>query len=621
MLATSKISLEDGVPAVEHQPLTFSQLVEKVQDKEVVTVYNLAHVLFDEYEDEFTLGLSKPMQKKYAHRIRRDRVTRFLSEHILSTIGADELKKIEQVSPLKAVLLRLSAYDVHGACELLKKSRNLRLLLLVSQLKGANEMFMSDMKAQIDAWRDQKSLSEFDCDIRTLYELCAGNVTVSQGREGPKVPVEDRAETFTISTRYGLSWLQCFALGLFYGRQEKNNSEGIGKIEDAVREFQARCDRGEEPTKPSENDVMWSLLKLYASQHDNAITAPQFPAALSGLARPWDHTALFAFQQACAANLTISTDTTKADELSETLAAELSSQGDLASAIYALVHISSASVRKSLIQDLLDRFAATLPGSDTATSDSGIALWQRLTMDLKVPTAWVYMSKARYAASATNRGGDNVAELRYLVAAESWDEAHECLVRRVAPALVVDEDYQDLLEMCKLFGDEPARRVGGWHEGGEVFATFGQLMTGFVAKTDAATISSLRKRLVTMGHKQQHGKGKGQKVRLGQLSQHELEEHVAIREMSNALAKLSTQGGVVGSLKEIQDLPLTQDVRMEVTMSAGEPVFSTSNSTEAPARSTSRRTTRGRGRGLGLTNTPNDDAMDQDEPAANGSNA
>lgn len=608
-LATSKISLHHDVPTVKHQSVLFSHLVARVEDEEVADVYNLAHILFDDYDDEFTLGLSGPLQKTYAHRIRRDRLAKYLSQKILAGL-ADELAQLEQISPIKAAIFRLTAYDIKGACELLKKSKSPRLMLLVSQLKGADSAFMNGMRSQIDAWREQKSLSEIDLEIRTLYELLAGNVAISLGREGKGVAVEDRAETFTISTRYNLTWLQVFALGLFYGREEKSGGEGISTIESAVREYQARCDCGEESVKPLENDVAWSLIKLYASKHDpqKEVQAPEFPAALEGLKKQFDHSALFNFFEAMKASLKVKLDTTKTDELAETLAAELSAQGDLASAVYSLSHLSSTRAKKILIQSLIDQFAATLPGPDTATSDSGIALWQRLTIDLKVPTSWIYMSKARFAASATNKGGDNTSELRYLVAAEAWDEAHECLLKRVAPALIIDEDYRGLLGLCSLFGDDPARRVSNWYDGGEIFETFSKLMTGMIDKKDAGAIANLRKKLIRMNN--QHSRG--QTLKLSQLSQHELEEHVAGREMANSLAKLFQSGGAIGSVEEILQLPLTEDVRLQIRSAAG--MLRDASEKEKGAN-------RNKTSGLGLTQIANEDIMDEDDGEQNGTGA
>ena len=543
-------------------------------------IYSLAHVLFDDYDDEFTSGLSGPQKKTYTPRIRKDRLTQFLASAI-STKHGEKLKALEETNPTSASLLHLTMHNISGACESLKKQKNFQLMLLVSQLDGQDQAFMDDMRHQINAWRDQQALSEINLDIRALYEVCAGNVGNCKGKEN--APIEDRAPDFNISERYELDWLQSFALGLFFGREEKSNEDGFSKIEDAVNHFQARIRRGELPDFDLEGDVMWSILKIYAWTHARVDpahqpTSPALPADLVGLASPFDSSDLFNFYHAIVSNTTLlgaNIDVAKVDQLAEVLAAELSAKDDIVSAIYALIHLSDPAVRQAMIQELLDRFAADLPGSDSATSDAGIHLWQTLTMDLKIPQSWIFMAKARYAASATNNGGDSISELRYLVAAEAWDQAHDCLTKRVAPSFVVDEDWNGLLEMCRLFGDEPVRRVAEWQNGGAVFDQFGKLMTGFTAKEDEQALASLRRRIVQFGHRYNKSQTKGKHssagpIQLGRLSNHELEEHVAIKEMANAIARLYTRGGNVGTVKEILEMPITQDVRAELTIGMSE---------------------------------------------------
>lgn len=610
----------DQIPRVKHKKVPFSRLLSQLEkpDQSVIDVYNLAHVLFDDYEDEFTHGLTKPLQKKFKDKIRKDRLTQFLVNHVSENINSD-VKSLEQSDPLRAAVLRLVSKDIKGACQLLKDQRSVRLMLAVSQLDSADMTFMDAARDQIDAWRTQKSLSEFNLDIRALYEICAGNVTVCRGNEGKGVPVEDRAETFTISKRYNLNWLQCFALGLFYGRVEKASKTNMNTIEDAVLTFQRRCDRGEEPQKPAENDAMWALLQYYASQivtddnNQDLVPHPPFPECLGSLAKPWDHSDLFDFYQAMAANTTFvesflkAEDVVKLDQLAELLSSELCAKGDVASATYALLHINDANTRKVLIQDLLDRFASDLPGPDTATSHAGIELWTRLTMDLKVPTSWLYMSKARYAASATNNGGDNIAELRFLVAAEAWELAHDCLLKRVAPSFTIDEDWAGLLEMCGLFGDDPVRKIPGWYDGGAVYQTFANLTTGQIAKNDTETISDLRKKLVTLG-----SRNAKTRVQLGRLGNHEREEHVAIREMANGLARLAMQGGSVGTVKEILELPVTQDVRADVAMCLGGEDFDSMMGSGAGRDTGKGRATRGRRGQGGPVQTSGDTEMADD---------
>lgn len=233
------------------------------------------------------------------------------------------------------------------------------------------------------------------------------------------------------------------------------------------------------------------------------------------------------------------------------------------------------------------------------------------------------MSKARFAASETNNGGDNVSELRYLVAAEAWDDAHDCLTKRVAPGLVVDQNYESLLDMCALFsaGNDPAKRVSSWYTGGAVFESFSKLMSGATPKDDILEIAELRKRLTNQGYKTaSDSRSKERGIKLGQLNLHELEEHVCLKEMANALARLSFAGADVGTSREILEMPITEDVRLEILTREG--ISSNIEENNAVRKKAAPSTRRNPSRGLSSrnTSTPQNkdvDAMDED----GGSNA
>lgn len=566
--------------------------------------YQLAHVLFDDYDDEYNQGMKNHIQKQFMHRIRKDRLTAFLSKLILPKLQ-ELFGDLERMTPTAAAFLCLSAHDISGACNLLAKTKNHRLMLLVSQLDGADESFMDDIASQLNAWRDQGVLPEITKEIRAVYELCAGNVTISQGKTKGAIPVEDRAATFSLSESFQLSWLQAFALGLWYGRDEKlshKETDSVGRIEDAVREFQARIDRGEEAAKPND-DPMWTLLRLYAAQQDGSeISQPAVPADLLGLVpahAPFDSSALFEVTNTLGANLPwLNIDRAKLDTLAETLAFELSARKDLASAVFALLHLSSANIRKQQITNLLHRFAPVLPGADTATTDAGIALWQTLTINLRLPQAWIYNAKAAFAASQAG-GMDNIAELQWLVAAEEWQDAHECFVKRVAPAAVIDEDWLAIVEYVTLFGDSPATRAEGWqnYNGGGVFEDLAFLMTKRRGP-DGDFIEALRRKIVRLGQAEKKrqkdaamANDKNEPQQLGKLSMHELEEHVAIREMSRHVADLLAKGSKrsISQRKEILQMPLTSDVRLAQTLGLASDYFNqvvsqTGGTTTKPAR-------------------------------------
>lgn len=528
-------------------------------------MYDLTHILFDDYDDEYTLGLTRPQRKKYAHRVRRDRFAKWIEKEI-ATKYMNSIQELEKEDRTTAAVLYLAAHNVNKACDLLVADGNHRLCLLAARLDSADQLFMDDVRLQLDAWREQNVLSEMTEEIRTIYELCAGNVTISKGKSGSNIPPEDKASTFSISEKYNLSWLQCFALGLFYGRGEKTTADGVSRIEDAVREYQGRLDRSEETAKP-EDDPVWTVLRVYASQQTDTrktVPAPSVPAELSGLSTVFGLSTLFTFVNALTANVaSVKADTEASDHLALSLAHDLAAAHDIAGPCLVLLHISDPASRKEHIVSLLHAFAAHLIAPGEEASDSDTALWTRLTSDLKLPVAWIYGVKASFAASSAG-GEDSTSELRYLIQASRWPEAHDCFVKRVAPAFIIDEDWSNLLDACSLFGDDPSLHVPHWPAHGGLYSDFAQLMTNTIARQDSGKIATIRNRLIKLDRSDQDRRSTATTVKLGQLSRHELEEHVAIKEMANTLARMSVQGGKVGTTAEMLELPVTSDIRLQL---------------------------------------------------------
>lgn len=561
VLNTCVVGVEDSIPLISYQAVPFPQLK---GDGSTRYLYDLAHVLFDDYDDEYTLGLTRPQRKKYASRIKRDRFARWIEQEVTKKYMAN-VQELEKSDRTTAAILHLTAHKVGKACDLLLAEGNHRLCLLVARLDSADQHFMDDIKQQLDAWREQNVLSEITEEIRTVYEICAGNVTISKGKSGANVPPEDKASTFSISEKHNLSWLQCFSLGLFYGRGEKNNADSISRIEDAVREYQGRLDRSEETAQP-EDDPVWTMLRLYASQQPDTkktVQIPSIPAELSGLSTVFDRGVLFTFANALTSNIAaLKLDVEATDLLVLSLAHDLAAAHDIAGSAFVLLHLSNPVSRKEHVLSLLHTFAAHLTAPEEGPSGSDSALWKTLTTHLRLPATWLYGVKASFAASSA--GGQNSAsELRYLIRAEQWLQAHDCFVKRVAPAFVIDEDWLSLIDACRLFGDDPSQHVSNWSIHGGLYNDFARLMTNAIARQDSVKVATIRNRLVKLG-KSGRDHSTITTIKLGQLSRHELEEHVAIKEMANTLARMSVEGGKVGTTEELLEMPVTSDVRLRL---------------------------------------------------------
>lgn len=556
MLTNVTFKLTDEAPFVNHASVPFSEIgkfdnsipTKDDHDVQHMTAYKLGHVLFDIYDDRYSYGFSEAQRKHYDSRIRRDRLTEFLSAmlaydtSIYESIPSDAPNYREQLA-----VVYLSKHDINSAVECLKDNKDHHLALLVSQLDQADESFQEDMSTQIKDWNEQNIISEMSDPIRTLYSILSGSTSAVKGRSSG--PLEDRSSSFAVSERFDLNWLQAFCLTLWYGKS-KNDS-----LEDSIVEFAEKLESGEEIARPvgknGKEDIVWVLLKLYASRKGQ-MTRPMLPQAISesSLAeRPMDSHCVFTMHHALIAKLgplgEVAVDNEAADQLATNVAFEVSSameagQEDqaMANALFALLHIADAEVRKASVKDLLNRFAAHLPGEAETPEKS-----------LKIPAAWMWEAKAQYARS----GADGERELACLIKANLYEAAHDCLCRRVAPAMVIDEDWPGLEAALSQF---PTRApVKEWASGGGVYALFVQA----VGQVEKADLDALQASLVEMGRT---SKASIQSSRGGEkMGVEELRVHIAVREMSRVVA------GMLGERKgaAILPLPMTSDARLRET--------------------------------------------------------
>jgi nuclear pore complex protein Nup98-Nup96 len=542
LLADAHVVELDGVPFVEHQAVPFSQtknrLAHQHTNQTELDIYELAHVLFDDYEDEFSSGLSRQQQQEYISNIRKDRLSNYLSALIWRRHG-DRIKSSEKSTASTAAILYLTAKNIKAACDVLMKEKDFHLTLLVAQIDSADDTVQQDINDQLSAWRDQGVISEMSEEIRALYEIIAGNTGVCQGKQN--VPVENRASTFSISEKFDLDWIQAFALSLWYGRQKSHD------IQHAVKDFQDKLTSQEETASPKDargnEDPLWVLLRLFATQvkgNVSGLEKPIFPQALSILANHWNSQSIFRLHNAIVSTAaSVHVDQGKAEELAGSLSFEFSARGDVVGATYALLHIRDPLIRTTYIKDLLNKHAATL--SDSPKNDMGPQeqknLFGILEQSLSIPTTWIYAAKALYARSAN----DSVAELSYQILAENFSAAHETLLRRVAPRLIIDEDWATLSDILKQFGDSPEEHIGAiaWSEGGGVYEAFVALMgleeskkasSNQAVKAERnAVLQGLQKTLTSLNAKE---------TNLGPLGKdkEKIEERVALREMGRAVA-------------------------------------------------------------------------------------
>ncbi|KAJ5679290.1 hypothetical protein N7462_007534 [Penicillium macrosclerotiorum] len=564
----STIQRVDGTPLVRLSKIDLRQFALSPAKDEERLVWQLANILFnDDIEDDISASVPAQLRSKFAHRIKKDRLTR-LWQSVIREKHAHTLDSIR--SPEERAVHLLCSHRVEEACKTLVESQNLHLATVVAQI-GRDAISRADMANQIDVWRQSNVLSEMSEPVRALYELVAGNSIRSEGKSGGAL--EDRASTFVFTERFELDWFQAFGLRLWYGITEDE------PIEAAVSKYLDDLSTGVEPAFPypshcandqaslqpgsdttGRESPLWVLLKAYSAANGQANFQPlELPAALLPEAVSGDRLKnRLSFQlhhllaTAIGQNEMIKINQAQADRLTWDFASEMLAGGELENVLFVLLHLSQTEDRKRAVQDTLSRFGALLP-DPTAQDGSGFeSTWLQLTVELQIPEAWIWIAKALHARDS----GDAIREVDCLIRGKHWNDAHATFCRAVGPTAVISRDYHTLDRLVSGFGDGPERKIRGWASGGGIYEDFLRLATAPRGRRDPTRLSRLVNALVAMGDRVRTGQGI-----------HSLEERVAFKEMSRAVAGWITREDVQSvESSAVLGLPLTGDARVLQTV-------------------------------------------------------
>lgn len=479
---STSISIVEGVPYAEASSTNFDQFSQLVNSRDKPSsheklVWELAHILFDNYDDDISGDVPKDCRLQLEHRICKERLSNFWRRLVRDS--ASNAASAATTAEERAIA-HLSANNIENACDNLLLGKDIRLATLVAQI-GGDKIMREDMANQINEWRRLNVLSEMTEPIRALYELLAGNTCVSEGKKGA---LEDRARTFVMSERFGLDWRRAFGLRLWYAIDPDEASEV------AIQKFIHDMESGDEAKKPlpwfieqgldpiwtdphpsTRTDLLWGLLKLFAdAQAHTPLNIADMVMPENASQNPTD--TRLSFQLYHTLNSSIrrpdnrttdqeDIDLGRADQLAWSFIAQLEAAKDWQWALFAALHLSNPAQRQQAIQSLLARNAHHL-GDDPASPP-----FAALRTEFHIPDPWIWDAKALHARAVLH---DHVAEVQYLLNARNWTEAHATLRRVVAPRAIVERDYATLSRLLDGFRHRDV--VEDWSLGGQVFADF-----------------------------------------------------------------------------------------------------------------------------------------------------
>ncbi|KAI0377751.1 nuclear protein 96-domain-containing protein [Hypomontagnella monticulosa] len=545
----TQVQLVGGVPVVRLNPRTtlkdFSVAGNSRNPAEAHErlVWELASVLFDNVKIPIDLQSDPNALEK----LRRESLSRFWERMV-----EDKTSKMAAMagSSEEKALASLAGHRIVEACKHLLDGKNFRLATLIS-LIGSNDAAKKDAKEQLREWQVAHVLSEFSQPIRALYEMLSGNVCVCEGIKGT---VENRAESFLISKRFGLNWEQAFGMRLWYAiSAEGSIADAVEKYKEDVRQDREMppitwfTEQGiksiwNDPDQDQREDLLWGLLRLYAvdTQVDlEAILRPE-----NSQLSPLDYRLCWQLGQALTSTGRASfgkNATEKADAATISYAAQLTNEGSWLEATFVLLHLSDPEARSKAIQDHLCRHAGLIGAEDSSS-------FKKLAGDYKIPRQWIWHSKALFMRSVKK---DAISEVQCLLRAESWADAHRTFIKEVAPVTIIERDYDALADLLQQFEGHHAQ-VPDWNIGGEVYKAFLQLM-GYQRRAEPPSpvlVNALLEGLPAMH---------------GNTPEAGIIEYAALTEMAAEVAKVVTGMAKAGEMEHerILHLPLTEDVLLK----------------------------------------------------------
>lgn len=127
-----------------------------------------------------------------------------------------------------------------------------------------------------------------------------------------------------------------------------------------------------------------------------------------------------------------------------------------------MLHVRDDNYRESAIEELLyrhvridDELCKEYSQKETFVIES-----------LRIPTQWIYWSKAMRAKAMNN----HQLELKYLLKAKHWNLAHGVMIQHIVPDLIINDHKSSLKSLLKHFQD--TKNIQCWNTQGRVLQAY-----------------------------------------------------------------------------------------------------------------------------------------------------
>ena len=322
-----------------------------------------------------------------------------------------------------SVLAELSQGDVSSACKSLQEAGDHRTALLAAQVGGGGDTGKI-LTHQLERWTEVRADENISQERLRLLSLIAG-CPVWGSTSGP------------VNTCSSLEWPRSLAAQLWY------LTHPLASIPDALHQFELSW-RGTGPhgpycsapapqysgvtvlgSQPPTLDLRYLLLRLYCDRS----------TGLEELCDPASHTqdrldcrlGWFVLRVLEVLGYRHISHSAR-ERIHRDMASQAEKAGLWVWAVFVLLHIETEDRRVEAVKAVIDR---NIQHCDDQAEQS-------LLTDLGVPLEWIAASRATLARSRHNHH-DHVENL---ILAKRWPEAHDVLVKEIAPDCIISQDYE-----------------------------------------------------------------------------------------------------------------------------------------------------------------------------------
>ncbi|KAJ3813268.1 nuclear protein 96-domain-containing protein [Lentinula aff. lateritia] len=454
-LSHSPISPDDGgVPFANPSPevllfSSFSSLFPATDASQEASMFRLGSALFDPLSLHLSSQAATPEIRQRVSLLTRKAALSTWLQYAVAPAVQEYLQTHLAASAPAIAFAHLTGNQLERACDVAMDGGNPTLATLIAQA-GGDSQYRNDLLEQLEIWTNQKVDTLIDSDLRKIYALLAGDLTVD--------------------IVHGLDWKRIFGLYLWFVEPMHT------PIAQVFNSFRESTDDGRE-------DLLFSLLRLYSDETCSLsdILQPRTSTGQLNYTIPWH---LYIILSRCMrvrdfpdrgdvrhdGHVSIDDDQPEpepefeghsptADLLTSSYALQLEQQGMVQEAIFVLLHLEGSAGRRKAIQDLLIRSAPMLDEWNI----------RGLVGSLKIPLRWVKEAQVSYVA------------YELFLAAGNLNRAHDIAILSLAPDAVIRNDYDLLKEIFSPFvpfsGDSDNGRVEGWYVRGKAFLDYADIMT------------------------------------------------------------------------------------------------------------------------------------------------